>query len=185
MEQAVEFYLEKYEERMMHDLLKRLSEKGLLDNRVMLSDDITDVWTAVAPDYVADSVKEITKYPDVALGWAMYLGMAVAHFWDEDWMKYAAMDNIYLYLRDKRGYDYMDEVVRGEVLGLAGSAFDEMEETVRSCAAYAQSMIRHENIEPQSPMAFHVYARSIRVLYKLGAAMELKTLGYKVEKVKE
>ena len=56
MEQAVEFYLEKYEERLMHDLLKRLSEKGLLDNRVMLSDDITDVWTAVAPDYVADSV---------------------------------------------------------------------------------------------------------------------------------
>ena len=181
MEQAVEFYLDKYEERLMQDLLKMLSGKGFLDKQIMLSDDITDVWAAVAPEYVADSVKEITKYPDVALGWAMYLGMAVAHFWDEDWQKYSSMDSIYIYLRDKRGYDYMDEVVRGEVLGLAGEAFDAAEGIVRTCASHAQSVIRHENIEPQSPMAFHVYARSIRVLFKLGAAMELKAMGYKIE----
>ena len=51
MEQAVEFYLDKYEERLMQDLLKMLSGKGFLDKQIMLSDDITDVWAAVAPEY--------------------------------------------------------------------------------------------------------------------------------------
>ena len=116
MEQAVEFYLDKYEERLMQDLLKMLSGKGFLDKQIMLSDDITDVWAAVAPEYVADSVKEITKYPDVALGWAMYLGMAVAHFWDEDWQKCSSMASIYLYLRGKRGYAYRRYKVKGKLL---------------------------------------------------------------------
>ena len=44
-------------------------------------------------------------------------------------------------------------------------------------------MIRHEQIEPQSPIAFHVFARAIKVMYRIGAALELKRLGYKLELV--
>jgi hypothetical protein len=32
-------------------------------------------------------------------------------------------------------------------------------------------------------MAFHVFARAIKVMYRIGAALELKRLGYKFEEV--
>ena len=73
-------------------------------------------------------------------------------------------------------------MVRGDVLTLDGESYDEMEELVRKTSSMVLSHIRHEQIEPQSPMAFHVFARSIRVLYKIGAAVELKNLGYKFER---
>lgn len=44
-------------------------------------------------------------------------------------------------------------------------------------------MIRHEQIEPQSPMAFHVFARACCTMFRIGAAIELKRLGYKFEKI--
>lgn len=177
-------YLDKYEQDLMQNLLKLLTGMKRLNGQLLSSPDITDKWEQVAPPYLADAVKEIAKYPTVSLGWAMYLGMAVAHFWDGDWEFYGNKENLYEYLRDIRGFDYMDEVVRGNILGLEGAAFDELEKVVQSCSQQALDNIRHEQIEPQSPMAFHVYVRSIKVLYELGAAMELKALGYKFEKLK-
>ena len=47
----------------------------------------------------------------------------------------------------------------------------------------AVTLIRREQIEPQSPMAFHVFARAVKVMYRIGAALELKRLGYKFEEV--
>lgn len=183
MEQAVKDYLDKYEEKLMQHQLRMLTSMQLLKGKLLETEDITALWQEIAPSYVADGVKEIAKYPTVALGWAMYLGMAVAHLWDKDWNDVTnGEQNIYERLRDKRGFDYMDEVVRGEILGLEGEAFASMETIVQDCAAQTQTMIRHEQIEPMSPMAFHVYARSIRVLYKIGAAIELHRLGYKFEK---
>jgi len=44
-------------------------------------------------------------------------------------------------------------------------------------------MIRKEGIEPQSPDAFYVFARSVKVLFKIGVSVALKRLGYKYEKV--
>ena len=44
-------------------------------------------------------------------------------------------------------------------------------------------MIRKENIEPQSPDAFYVFARSVKVLFKVGVSIALKRLGYKYQKV--
>jgi hypothetical protein len=114
----------------------------------------------------------------------MYLGMAVARYWDEDWSTYSSKEDLYEQIRDIRGFDYMDEVIRGNILHLEGEEFDQMEKNVQSCAQQTLARIRHEQIEPQSPMAFHVYVRSIKVLYQLGAAIELKALGYKFEKIK-
>lgn len=182
MEKAIFDYLNNYEKSLLLEVLKYLTSLGHLDGKLLETEDINEVWEKVAPSYVADSIKEIAKYPNVALGWAMYVGMAVARFWDEDWNKYSSKENLYEYLRDKRGYDYLDEVVRGDVLTLDGELFEQMEELVRRTSSLVLSHIRHEQIEPQSPMAFHVFARSIRVLYKIGAAVELKNLGYKFER---
>ena len=182
MEKAIFDYLNNYEKSLLSEVLKYLTSLGHLDGKLLETEDINEVWEKVAPSYVADSIKEIAKYPNVALGWAMYVGMAVARFWDEDWNCYSSKENLYEYLRDKRGYDYLDEVVRGDVLSLDGELFEQMEELVRRTSSMVLSHIRHEQIEPQSPIAFHVFARSIRVLYKIGAAVELKNLGYKFER---
>lgn len=184
MSQIGEQYLDKYEQDLMQNLLRMLTSMKMLTGQLLSTPDITEKWEQVAPPYLADAVKEIAKYPTVSLGWAMYLGMAMARYWDGDWDFYRDKENIYEYIRDIRGFDYMDEVVRANILGLEGQAFDDMEKVVQSCAQQALAQIRHEQIEPQSPMAFHVYVRSIKVLYELGAAIELKALGYKFESIK-
>lgn len=176
-------YLHSYEEKLMQHLLRMLTSMQKLNGKLLESQDITDKWEQMAPSYVADAIKEIADYPTVSLGWAMYLGMAVAHCWDDAWDIYGQMPDLYGYIRDKRGFDYMDEVVRFDILKMPEYEAVAMEKVVQSCSQQALDMIRHEQIDPQSPLAFHVYARSIQVLYMLGAAVELKRMGYKFEMV--
>lgn len=183
MDQKQLEYLDSYQQNLTQHLLKMLTTMQYLDGQLLETPDISDKWHDVAPSYVADAVKEIAQYPNVALGWAMYLGMAVARYWDEDWSIYGNVPNLYEYIRDKRGFDYMDEVVRGEILMLKDKDFDEAEKLVQACSQQVLNKIRYEQIEPQSPLAFHAYARSIETLYKMGAAVELKALGYKFEKI--
>lgn len=177
-------YLDHYEARLEQDLMQMLQSRNELPaGPLPQTPDIIEKWHDLAPSYCADAVKEIAKYPLVSLGWAMYLGMALAKYWDDDWSTYAKHPNLYEHLRDKRGFDYMDEVVREELfLMKAGSeAFTKCEDLVRSCSQMAHDQIRHEQIEPSTPMAFHVFARSIKVLYRVGAAVGLRKLGYKME----
>ena len=54
---------------------------------------------------------------------------------------------------------------------------------IRRCAEKTVSMIRHEQVEPQSPAAFYIFTRAIKTMYRIGAAMELRRLGYKLERV--
>jgi len=176
-------YLDNYEVQLTEHLLRMLTSMELLDGKLLETPDITDKWDGMAQSYVTDGVREFAKYPTVALGWAMYLGMAVARYWDVDWDLYSKVGNLYEHLRDKRGFDYMDEVVRGEILGLDADAFEHMERVVQDCAHQVLNKMRHEQIEPQSPLAFYVYVRSVRTLYRIGAAVELKALGYKFERV--
>ena len=176
-------YLDNFEQQLTEHLIRILTSMELLDKQLLESPDITDKWDEVAQSYVTDAVKEIQQYPTVSLGWAMYLGMAVARLWDDDWEIYSKLPNIYEYIRDKRGFDYLDEVVRGDILGLKDKDFDHMEKVVQGCAQQVLDKIRHEQIEPQSPLAFHAYVKSVRTLYRIGAAVELKALGYKFEKV--
>jgi hypothetical protein len=44
-------------------------------------------------------------------------------------------------------------------------------------------MIRKENIEFGSVKAFYVLSRTVKVMYRIGAALQLKRLGYKFEKL--
>jgi hypothetical protein len=68
-------------------------------------------------------------------------------------------------------------------LALDGDEAIRLADVLRSCAQSGISLIRHEGIEPQSPLAFHVFARACRVMFRIGAAIQLRRMGYKFEKV--
>lgn len=190
MEEEKEF-LDKYELGLTRELMGICTQQRLLGGRLLPSPDLDDKWESIAGEYMVDGVREIAKYPTVALGWMMYVGMAVAHYWDEDWSIFGNLDNLYAYIRDKRGFDCMDEYIRETVLRMnpkdkpsSGRLFNDyqnMEELVRACSTAALNRIRREQIEPQSPLAFRVYLRSIHALYLIGASVELYRLGYKYE----
>lgn len=175
-------YLDKFEQTLIRELLKIGTQQGRLDGQLLPSPDLDDKWESLAQPYMGDAVKEIAKYPTVALGWMMYLGMAVAHYWDIDWQVYGNIENLYEYIRDKRGFDCMDEHIRETVLGIkpADPEYSNMEEFVRICSTLCLTHIRRENVEPQSPMAFHIYVRCIHALYLIGASIVFYKAGYKM-----
>jgi hypothetical protein len=132
---------------------------------------------------MADAVPNIADYPTVAIAWAAYLGMAVACQWDGDWASHR--NDEYKSYYGEQGFDDMDEHIVRDIIGfhLESQEAKKIEEMMRRLGETALTLIRRERIEPQSPMAFHVYARVVKVMFKICAAIELKRLGYKFEQV--
>ena len=176
-------FLNRFEEKIQNELLRICTSRGMLSGTLLATDDITGHWEVLAPEYVADAVGQIADYPTVSIAWAGYLGLAVAHGWDTNWE--VCVRTPYNDYYGAQGFDDMDEHIVQHYLGLSldSKAAKDIESIIRSCAQTAVTLIRREQIEPQSPMAFHVFARAIKVMYKIGAALELKRLGYKFEEV--
>ena len=176
-------FLNRFEEKMQNELLRLCTSRGMLSGTLLVTDDVDDRWNVLAPEYVADAVGQIADYPTVSVAWAGYLGLAVAHGWDSNWE--ACVRTEYRQYYGTQGFDDMDEHIVQYVLGLSleGKEAKDLEAMLRSCAQTAVTLIRREQIEPQSPMAFHVFARAIKVMYRIGAALELKRLGYKFEEM--
>ena len=109
--------------------------------------------------------------------------MAVAKLWDADWQAYQAVT--YRDLQGPRGFDDLDERITTQVLGYAldSEPARRIADMLSNCAVEALTMIRHEHIEPQSPRAYYVFARTVQVLYRIGASIELFLLGYKLERL--
>ncbi len=171
MEQTA--YLEQYESQLTESIVRFLQGKTILDKGPLPNTpDLSERWSTIVGSYCADAMKEIVKYPLVSLGSAMYTGIGFAKYWDDGWEVYSKLPNLYEHLRDVRGFDYLDEVVRFDLMRW------DCEEIVRSCSQMALDKIRHEQIEPASPMAYHVYVCSIHALFTIGVAMGLKHLGY-------
>lgn len=177
-------FLNRFEEKIQNELLRICTQRGMLGGTLLATDDVTEHWNVLAPDYVADAVGQIADYPTVSVAWAGYLGLAMAHGWDTNWE--ACVRTEYKQYYGELGFDDMDEHIVQHVLGLSLDSKDakDLEAIIRSCAQTAVTLIRREQIEPQSSMAFHVFARAIKVMYRIGAALELKRLGYKFEEVK-
>ena len=175
-------YLNSFENKVQNELLKLCTSYDMLDGTLLATDDIDDKWHDMAPEYVADAVREIQNYPEVSVSWAMYLGMAVAHGWDADWdaCKTAPYSSFY----GAAGFDDMDDHIVRDILGmpLDGNDARNTTEMVRRCGQTTISLIRLENIEPSTPLAFHAFARAIKVMFRIGAAMQLRRMGYKFEK---
>ncbi len=177
-------YLDRFELKLEEELLTLCTSRKMLDGILLSTDDIDNHWKTLAPEYIADAVKEVPAYPVVSVAWAAYLGMAVAKGWDSDWTKCLATPYANYY--GEHRFDDMDEHITRHILGLeldspAASAIEDM---LRMCGEKAVDLIRYEHIEPQSVMAFHVFARSAKAMFRIGAALQLFRMGYKFEKVK-
>ena len=176
-------FLNRFEEKIQKELLRICTSHGMLEGVLLATDDINGHWDTLAPEYVADAVGQIADYPTVSVAWAGYLGLAVACGWDKNWQE--CLKTPYKAYYGSQGFDDMDEHIIEHILGLSldSRESEKIESVIRSCAQASVTLIRREQIEPQSPMAFHVFARAIKVMYRIGAALELKRLGYKFEEV--
>lgn len=176
-------YLIRFEEKMQEELLRLATSRNMLKGVLLATDDIDEQWNILAPEYMGDAVPQIAQYPTVSVAWAAYLGMAVAYGWDADWETYLKMP--YQGYYGDQGFDDMDEHIVRDLLRvpLDSKTAQELEETIRQCGEKAVDLIRFEQIPPQSEMAFHVFARACKAMFRIGAAMQLKRMGYNFEKV--
>ena len=108
----------------------------------------------------------------------MYLGMAVAKYWDADWELYSKEEDLYQYLRDRIDFDHMDEYILRNVLLLDAEAEHQVVDTVAECASRTHNLLLHQHLEPGTPEAFHAFVAALHQLYLMGVAMELNALGY-------
>ena len=122
--------MENFAENLLNDLHRYLVDRGAVDQRLPECPDVEEKWPAVAEAYLPDGAREFNLYPIASLGWMMFIGMAIAKFWDTDWEKYAQIGDLYTPLRDKRGYDHLDEYVMEEVLDLHGDDAEAMQNLV-------------------------------------------------------
>lgn len=176
-------YLDNFELSLIEKMVQQCRSFGMLDDMLLSSEDIDSMWRQLAPEYLADAVEQVRDYPTVSVGWAAYMGMAIANGWDNNWEKTMKME--YQDLYGPRGFDDMDENIIIHALGFAleSSTARGIEDMVRRCAELTVDLIRHEEVEPQSPMAYHIFVRASRAMYRIGAALELKRLGYKMERM--
>lgn len=176
-------YFDTFENNLLNELMKLCSSHKMLEGTLLASDDIDERWKEYAPEYMADAVPQVNAFPAAAIAWAGYVGMAVAHRWDEAWEQYATEP--YSALHGAEGFDDMDEHIVQHILGLSLEEEEarKIEDMMRRCANTAITFIRREEVEAQSTKAFYIFARTTRVLFRIGAAMELQRLGYKFEKV--
>ena len=104
--------MENFEEILRKDLHQFLLSMKDVDERMPECPDVEDKWEEIAKAYIPDGIREFQTYPYASLCWMMYIGMAVAKMWDTEWDIYSKIDDLYAYMRDKRGYDSMDEYIR-------------------------------------------------------------------------
>ena len=177
--------LNRYEESLRKTLTDHLSQRKWLDGRLLEVEELNEKWRSSAPSYMADAVPEIAKYPLVAIAWAMYEGMGAAVLWDKEWSRYENIDDLHKMFTEPRGFDCMDESITEILLALpvGSEEAERVEDMVRSTAECAQSLIRKEQIEAQSVMAFHIFARTTKVMFEAGVAVSLRRLGYNYVKV--
>ena len=174
--------MDQFEEKLHQDLHQFLLSMKEVDERLPECPDVEDKWEEIAKAYIPDGIREFQDYPSASLGWMMYIGMAVAKMWDTEWevmeqreqsdacinsaesrqnstegQIYSKIDDLYAYLRDKRGYDSMDEYIREEVLQLTGVDYTVLEKLVGECASRVYNALMHQRIEPGTKEAFNGY----------------------------
>ena len=175
--------VENFEQELHSDLHQYLLSLGKVDERLPECPDVEEKWEQTARAYIPDGIREFVDYPSVSLGWMMYIGMAVAKMWDTEWEIYSKLDDLYAYMRQKRGFDCLDEYVRQEVLRLEGEEYAAAERLVGECAQRVYNALRRQGIEPGTKEAFNAYVSCLHQLYLMGAAMQLKRMGYHMTKM--
>lgn len=172
---------DKYEVELQMQLNNLCTSNEWLPVPILSTDDIEEKWADLAPEYLADAAREYNTYPLSALAWASYIGMAVAKWWDTDWENNRY--RTYMSLKGSRGFDNMDEHIITDILHykLEGVEHNNIDAVLRQCATAANDRLRHESVEPGTVDAFYLFTRTVRVMYRIGAALGLAQLGYKME----
>ena len=173
----------KFEDTLHRNLFQYLHGIGEVDERLPECPDVEGCWKDIANAYIPDGAREFRDYPVASLGWMMYIGMAVAKLWDDEWTIYSQIDDLYVYLRDKRGYDALDEYICEDVLMLRGKGCEELGAVVGECASRVNYELMRERIEPGTREAFEAYVACLHQLYLFGMAVQLRRMGYHMERV--
>ncbi len=174
---------QEFELNLGRDLHQYLAGKKLLDARMPECPDVEDQWENIVKAYVPDGVREFNAYPVASLGWIIYIGMAMAKFWDTEWDIYSKVDNVYAYLKSKRGYDCMDDYIKEEVLLCTPEESVEINDVASDLAARTYNALMHQHITPGTSDAFYAYVSCLHQLYLMGMSLELHRLGYHMEKM--
>ncbi len=175
--------MEEFATTMLADLHRYLIKRDAVDERLPECPDVEAKWPPVAEAYLPDGVREFADYPVASLGWMMFIGMAIAKRWDEDWEKYGQADDLYTPMRDQRGFDNLDEYILDEVLELHGDAAEQMQALVGDCAERVKRAIFKLDIEPGTVEAFKAYVGGLQCMYQMGMAIQLKAMGYHMTKI--
>jgi hypothetical protein len=176
-------YFDTYENNLLQEMLRVCTSRGMLDGELLNSEDIDQKWKEWAPEYIAEALPEVNSYPEFAIACAGYAGTAVAQWWDQVWGRHHSES--YESLHGPRGFDDMDEHIVQKILGLALDSTEakQIVNILLCCAQKGVDFIRHEQIEAQTVKAFHIFARTVKVMFRIGAALQLRRLGYKFHKV--
>ena len=185
MEEKDREFLASFAEKLEKTLVDQCTADQLLDGKILEVEELDEKWRTSAPEYMVAAVPQIAEYPAAAIAWACYVGMGASVLWDKSWAEYKDVEDWYSMLAKPRGFDCLDEYVVECLVGyrLESEEHQRLEGVIRKCANTAHTMIRKEGIEPQSVMAFHIFARAVKVFYELGISIELRHRGYKYVKV--
>lgn len=172
-----------FENEIASDLHSYLHEKGVVGKVLQSSPDIDDKWEPIARSYIPDGAREFASYPTAVLAWMMYIGMAVAQYWEMEWSIYGKVDDLYAHIRDKRDYDHLDETVCEEVLRLDSEEQQQLTSLVAECARRTYDNLLRKRFEPGTAEAFRGFVACLHQLYQHRAALQLQRLGYHMEKL--
>lgn len=178
-----EEYLDYFEKTLETGLVKICKSAGVLgsdddvEGLAFISPDIEQAWDRYVKEYVADAVGNFNDFPQAAIGFSAFLGMAVAWYWDKDWQAHS--DDEYRSFYGPRGFDDMDDHILEDILRLDAKEAKFRSELMISCATAVQVLMRREQIEAQTDTGFYALTRSYGAMFRIGAAIELKRLGYK------
>lgn len=172
--------LDEFQTMLEEGLVKVCAMSGL-PIEMLSSPDIEEKWDKLVKGYVGDAVENFNDYPQAALGFASYLGMAVANQWDKDWPHYK--DKSYKSYYGDRGYDNMDDHIVNDILHLNAAQIEKLKKCMLNCTQATLDLLRHEQIEVQTEFGFYVLVRCYTAMYRIGEAIELSRLGYKKQAV--
>lgn len=176
-------YYQNFGQQLLEDLLRRCTEQELQAGTLLETEDLNLKWDDMARDYLRDAIEQLQDYPEAAIAFAGFIGLALAQGWDENW---EGTQNLrYCDLLSERGFDDLDEQVLQRWLGLSldSEAAKRYNKALLTCAQTAIDRIRNEQIEPQCVDAFYIFAEAVRTIFRIGASIRLFDLGYRFEKV--
>ena len=172
------------EQRFRDDLHQFLLSVDLIDERLPEAPDLEELWQPIAQSYMPDAIREFNgEYPRVAFGWIMYVGMALAKYWDVEWEVYGKVPDLYVYLRDRIDFDHMDDYILDKVLCLDADTRKKMNDAVAESASRTYNMMSHMCLESGTAAAMRAFTAALHQMYVMGVAVELKALGYHMTKL--